>query len=146
MRHPTLLRRYAAWGLALGVIVACGTENNTPPTSYGYPGDDAGGSVGANSEPAGSSSSGGDLGGSSSGVSGGSSGAGPSSSGGGNSNSSGAGGNSSGSGVCPSSCSSNADCSSCPLPTSTAKNCCVMGICAMMTSCPTIRDSGRDGS
>jgi hypothetical protein len=29
-------------------------------------------------------------------------------------------------------------------PGSNSKNCCVMGICAMLASCPTIRDSGGD--
>ena len=48
-------------------------------------------------------------------------------------------------GSCPSSCSSNWDCASCPLPPgSNSKSCCVMGICAMLATCPAIRDSGVD--
>jgi hypothetical protein len=143
MNYSTLLRRYAGWGLALGVMVACGTQDNTPPSSYGYPENlDAGGTPVVNNAPPPATSStaggsGGDMtsSGSSSGdQSGSSSGTTSSSSGG-------------GSGVCPSSCKANTDCAPCGLPAgSTGKNCCVMGICAMMASCPVIRDSGRDGS
>jgi len=135
MTIPKLLRRYAAWGLALGVMVACGTQDNTPPSSYGYPLDNAGNSAPVvNNTSGGSSSSGAvvDMTGSSS------------SSGGPSSPANSSGGNTAGGGSCPSSCKTNADCSSCPLMG--GKNCCVMGICAMMASCPVIRDSGRDGS
>jgi hypothetical protein len=137
MNYSTLLRRYAGWGLALGVMVACGTQDNTPPSSYGYPED--GGTTPVVTNAAGSSTSAA-MPADSSGNSGSSSGdqtqtPPPSSTGTGSG------------GVCPSSCKANADCTPCGLPPgSTGKNCCVMGICAMMASCPVIRDSGRDGS
>jgi len=134
MTISKLLSRYAAWGLALGVMVACGTQDNTPPSSYGYPLENGGTSApAANSAAGGSSSSGAapvDMSAASS-----SSGA-PSSSGS-------SGGNST-AGSCPMTCKTNADCASCPLMG--GKNCCVMQICAMMAACPVIRDSGRDGS
>jgi hypothetical protein len=138
MNDPSLLRRHAAWGIALGVMMACGTQDNTPPSSYGYPYDDAGSTVGVNNAANPGSSSGAVADNSAS-----SSSSGGTPAGGGNSS---GGGSSPGSGSCPSSCSSNADCASCPLPNAAGKNCCVMGICATMSACPTIRDSGRDGS
>jgi hypothetical protein len=135
MTISKLLRRYAAWGLALGVMVACGTQDNTPPSSYGYPLEDAGAGVApvTNNASGGSSSSG----------SGAVDPASASSSSPGAASSSG-GSSSGGAGSCPSSCKANADCASCPL--TGGKNCCVMGICAMMAACPVIKDSGRDGS
>jgi hypothetical protein len=135
MTISKLLSRYAAWGLALGVMVACGTQDNTPPSSYGYPLENGGTSAPAPTNAAG---------------------AGPSSSGaaavdptsassasGGPSSSGSSGGNTA-AGSCPMKCATNADCASCPL--TGGKNCCVMQICAMMAACPVIRDSGRDGS
>jgi hypothetical protein len=135
MKDPTLFRRYAAWGLALGVIVACGTQDNTPPSSYGYLTTDDGGAVAPVAAPAATSPpAGGDMSGSSGSSSGSQSGPGNSS------------GSSSGGGPCSSSCQTAADCSGCSLPSGASKNCCVMGLCVAMTACPVIRDSGHDGS
>ena len=138
MKYSKVLRRYAAWGLALGVMVACGTQDNTPPSSYGFPIDtDASAPPAAmqtaSAMPAPSAAPTDTSGSGSSGSSGGAA--------------TSSGGTSSGGGSCPSSCKSASDCAPCGLPAgSTAKNCCVMGICVMMPSCPVIRDSGRDGS
>jgi hypothetical protein len=50
---------------------------------------------------------------------------------------------SSGVSFCPSSCRVDADCAFCALPPgSNSNNCCVMGICALLVFCPTVRDSG----
>jgi hypothetical protein len=141
MKYSKVLRRYAKWGLALCVLVACGTQpNNTPPSTYGYPVSDNAGSTAAANSATGSANSagaGGDMTVPTPGSSGG--------------NALGDGNPSGGTGAeggsCPSSCKTSGDCASCGLPAgSSVKNCCVMAICVAMTVCPTIRDSGTHGS
>jgi hypothetical protein len=142
MNYSTFLKRNAAWGLAVGVLVACSSVDTTPPSTYGYPPSDAGflGTTNAAGQGAAASSGGATS------PAPAATGSGPSSSGA-TSSSNGGGNGGNGGGSCPTSCSSDSDCASCPMPAA-GVNCCVMKLCAMMTSCPVIRDAGnrRDGS
>lgn len=138
MKDTNVLRRYAAWGLALGVTLACSAPNNTAQSVYGYGPIDAS-SLGQTTSSSQSSQGSSAMSSSSGASSGGTS----SSDGGGNASS----GKASEAGSCPGSCKANADCASCGLPPgSSVQNCCVMAICVAMTICPTIRDAGRNGS
>jgi hypothetical protein len=144
MNYSAFLRRNAAWGLAVGVLVACSSVDTTPPSTYGYPPSDAG-FLGTTTNAAGqgaAASSGGAMSAAPAAT-----GSAPSSSGAAAGSTGGNGGN--GGGTCPTSCSADSDCASCSIPAgSNGVNCCVMKLCAMMTSCPVIRDAGnrRDGS